>query len=218
VDRGKKRGRMFTVKAAMTLAEDPEKNRAERTTVKKRKTRDAKKEVKLPLTVRFAGQVADAKKHAVHCRICGHPRQEEIERAYLNWESPEEIAARFKLGSRHSVYRHAEALWLSGMRRRNLNEVLSRLIERVDEVKPTAASIVAAAKISAKINERGEWAEYDDRVYYRDLFNRLNPEEAEKYARDGVLPDWFQEAIAPPKPPRAALGSGEKNEEESGEK
>jgi ribosomal protein S14 len=201
----------------MALAENPEKNRAKGPEMKRRKTRRGK-EVTLPVTLRFAGQVADMKRHAARCRICGHPRQEEIERAYLHWESPEEIAARFKLGSRHSVYRHAEALGLARMRARNLNDALYRLIERVDEVKPTAASIVAAGRLSAKINARGEWVDFDDRVYYRDLYDLMNPKEMDEYARDGTLPDWFQAAIAPAPLPRAALGSGKQNEEESGEK
>jgi hypothetical protein len=95
--------------------------------------------------------------HAAKCTICRHPQRAEIERAFVDWESPREIAQFFGLRSHTTVYRHARARGLFELRRRNLHFGLGRIAEQVAEVKPSAANVIAAFVAMAKINARGEW-------------------------------------------------------------
>ena len=48
-------------------------------------------------------------RHRAQCRICRHPRREEIEWEFLDWVPGREIAETYKLGSSRAVYRHAHA-------------------------------------------------------------------------------------------------------------
>lgn len=97
--------------------------------------------------------------HASQCTICRHPQREEIERDFLDWTGPREIAREYGLGSHTPVYRHAHALGLFYRRQHTLPFALGRLIERVNDVKPTAASIISAIRLMAKLNARGEYTE-----------------------------------------------------------
>lgn len=90
--------------------------------------------------------------HSSQCSICRHPERAEIERAFLDWTSPGRIAREYDLGCRTTIYRHAHALGLFARRERSLRFALGRLIERVDEVRPTAASVVSAIRLMAKLN------------------------------------------------------------------
>lgn len=111
--------------------------------------------------------------HRGKCTICRHPQRAEIERAFVDWTSPREIARTFGLRSHTTVYRHAHARHLFEHRRRNLHMALGRIVERVGEVEPTAANVIAAIALMAKINPRGEWSsgrfslhEARDRAYW----------------------------------------------------
>jgi hypothetical protein len=96
--------------------------------------------------------------HRGKCTICRHPQRAEIERAFVDWTSPREIARTFGLRSHTTVYRHAHARHLFEHRRRNLHVALGRIVERVADVEPTAANVLAAIALMAKINARGEWS------------------------------------------------------------
>jgi hypothetical protein len=50
-------------------------------------------------------------RHEHQCRICSHPKQYEIEQAFVARVSPALIAERYSV-SRDGVYRHAHALGL----------------------------------------------------------------------------------------------------------
>ena len=69
-------------------------------------------------------------------------------------------------------------------------------MERVDDVKLNASAVVAAVQTCAKIDRRGEWVEVDEHLELHDLFDRMSPEECDAYAKEGTLPQWFQDAIA----------------------
>jgi hypothetical protein len=97
--------------------------------------------------------------HARQCSICRHPQRADIERAFLDWTGPREISREYGLSSHTTVYRHAHALGLFLRRERALRFALGRLIERVGEVRPTAASIVSAIRLMAKLNDKAEPAE-----------------------------------------------------------
>ena len=130
-------------------------------------------------------------RHEKFCTICKHPKREEIERDFINWRSPREIAKAYQLSDRSTVYRHAHAFSLFAKRRRNVRAALEKIIEKAGEVEVTAASVVAAVQAYAKINSQGQWIDRSETVNLHELFERMTQEELETYARDGRLPRWF---------------------------
>jgi hypothetical protein len=134
-------------------------------------------------------------RHAHQCTICSHSKLDEIEQAFVNWASPVELAEEYFV-SRDAIYRHARALNLIEIRRRNVRAALERIIEKVGEVEVNAAAIVSAVSAYAKINGRGELVERSQTVNLNALFERMSADELEKYARDGALPGWFEASVA----------------------
>jgi hypothetical protein len=132
-------------------------------------------------------------RHARGCRICGHPQRQEIERAFVSWESPAKIAREYKLRDRSTVYRHAHALDLFPKRARNVRAALERIIEKADDVQVNAGAVVQAIATYARINAQGQFVERNEGINLNQLFDRMTAEELETYARDGTLPQWFTE-------------------------
>jgi hypothetical protein len=97
--------------------------------------------------------------HSSQCTICRHPQRAEIERDFLDWLGPRKIAREYGLSSQSTLYRHAHALGLFHRRRHTLQFALGRLIEQVDDVKPTAASIISAIRLMTKLNAQTVYAE-----------------------------------------------------------
>ena len=146
-----------------------------------------------------ASKPVNVERHRKRCTICLHPECEAIERDFIGWHSPAEIAKTYRLADRSTVYRHAHALGLFAKRRRNVRAALEGIIERAGEVEITAASVVAAVQAYAKINAAGQWIDRTETVNLHELFDRMTEAELETYARDGKLPDWFpQTATATP--------------------
>jgi len=135
-------------------------------------------------------------RHAAECKICSHPRRDEIEREFVNWRSPASITKLYKLGNRASVYRHAHALGLFPKRQRNVRAALEKIIEQAGDVEVNAAAVVSAVTAYARINSRGEMIERTETVNLNSLFERMSAEELDKYARDGTLPNWFESVVA----------------------
>jgi hypothetical protein len=96
--------------------------------------------------------------HERHCTICSHADRAEIENEFMHWHGIGHIAYDYKV-SRSAIYRHAYALGLFSRRNRNLRFALGHLIERVQDVEPTADSVVRAIHAFARINDEGEWTE-----------------------------------------------------------
>ncbi|MGA9885163.1 MAG: hypothetical protein WBQ34_15720 [Candidatus Acidiferrales bacterium] len=96
--------------------------------------------------------------HELRCTICPHPYRAEIENEFLHWHTIRHIAYDYEV-SRSAIYRHAHALGLFSRRNRNLRFALGHLIERVQDVEPTADSIVRAIHAFARINDEGDWIE-----------------------------------------------------------
>jgi len=95
--------------------------------------------------------------HTRNCAICGSEYQDEIEDAFLNWESVDTIARSYAI-QRRSIYRHAHATGLFARRDRNIRRALGLLIHRADKVRDVSADhIIRAAKTLAHLNEQGEW-------------------------------------------------------------
>jgi hypothetical protein len=142
-----------------------------------------------------SASVVSLGRHAHQCTICSHPQLDEIDLAFVNWASPSELSREYSV-SRDAIYRHARALNLIDVRRRNVRAALERIIERAGEVEVNAAAVVSAVSAYAKINGRGELVERSQTVNLNALFERMSADELERYARDGALPGWFDASVA----------------------
>ena len=134
-------------------------------------------------------------RHASSCRICKHPDREEIERDFIAWESPEDIAAQYKIPNRASVYRHAHAFGLFAKRGRNLVASLDRVIEKVGRVEITAGAVVQAIALRARMNGRGELVQPTENLSLHDVFALMSRDEFDSYAKSGVLPPRFSQFL-----------------------
>jgi len=133
---------------------------------------------------------ANRGRHESGCKVCRHPKREDIEREWVDWGSTVQIAKEYGL-TRDSLYRHAHALDLFAKRQRNIRKALERIIEKVGDVEVTASAVVQAVMAYSKINAQGLWVDRSEHVNLNELFERMSKDELEAYARDGVLPDWF---------------------------
>ena len=134
-------------------------------------------------------------RHERGCRICAHPRRQEIEQDFIAWSSPAKIVREYGLQNRSTVYRHAHAIGLFSKRARNVRAALERIIEKVDDVPVNAAAVVQAIATYTRINAQGQLVERSEQVNLNDLFDRMTLEELETYAKDGTLPHWFNRAV-----------------------
>jgi hypothetical protein len=141
------------------------------------------------------GRAANLRRHKRNCTVCAHEKCDEIESAFVAWESPAKIAEQYGVADRTSIYRHAHALGLFGKRRRNIRAALEKIIERAGEVEVTSSAVVAAVQAYAKINAQGQWVERSEHVNLNELFFRMTDEEKDAYAKDGTLPAWFTELV-----------------------
>ncbi len=139
-------------------------------------------------------------RHEAACKICQHPKREEIDRAWVDWGNTTRLSKEYGV-SRDGLYRHAHAWGLFEKRGGNVKKALEHLIERAEEVEVNAAAVVAAVQAYAKISAAGIWTDRIEQVS-ADLFQRMTAEELESYASDGELPDWF--AAATPNPDKEA--------------
>jgi len=134
-------------------------------------------------------------RHVAECKICAHPQRKEIERDFVDWQSPARIAKQYGLRHRATVYRHAHALGLMDKRARNVRAALEKIIERAGEVKVTGAAVVSAVSAYARINAAGQWVDRSEHIDLNALFERMSAAELDVYAREGTLPDWFTSLV-----------------------
>jgi hypothetical protein len=150
--------------------------------------------------------------HSSQCTVCRHPQRAEIERDFLDWIGPRKIAREYGLSSHTTLYRHAHALGLFHRRRHTLQFALSRLIEQVDDVKPTAASIISAIRLMTKLNARSEYAEETETGEAAEMPAAPAPE------TEAATKAIARPAPAPAQPPAAAsVGGNAKSARASGE-
>src|SRR5215467_184111 len=140
-------------------------------------------------------KLVNSGRHAAECKICVHARRQEIERDFINWQSPASIAKQYGFRNRSTVYRHAHAVGLFPKRERNVRAALEKIIERAGEVDVTASAVVAAVQAYSKINTAGQWVDRSETVNLNDLFQRMTTEEMESYAKEGTLPSWFDATV-----------------------
>jgi len=98
-------------------------------------------------------------RHARKCVICHHPERAGIEEHFLNWHNTDAISNQYNLHDFRPIYRHARATGLLQQRRANLRFAAELIIEHADAVVPTAESVIRAIRISARINDEGQWVE-----------------------------------------------------------
>jgi hypothetical protein len=139
-----------------------------------------------------ANKQSSQARHERDCKICHHPKREEIEREWTRWGDTTSLAARHRL-SRDSIYRYAHATALFAKRQRNIRAALEQIIEKVSLVEVTAPAVVSAIQAYAKINAQGQWIERVERVGMRAVFDRMTREELDVYARTGELPTWSRD-------------------------
>jgi hypothetical protein len=96
-------------------------------------------------------------RHERKCTICDHPDREAIEQEFLRWYAPEHIAQDHDVPYASAIYRHAHALGLFELRRRNLRLALEPLIEQANSVQASAGAVIRAIRTYAHINDSGKW-------------------------------------------------------------
>jgi hypothetical protein len=95
--------------------------------------------------------------HQRRCGICRHPDRHWIEEDILHWRSYFDIEHDYDLKDRSSIYRHARALGLFALRKRNLRSALELLIERAGDIRPSAAGLVSVIRAYTCLTDDGRW-------------------------------------------------------------
>lgn len=132
----------------------------------------------------------NADRHSRDCSICRHPERDAIETELINWQTVTKIAKRFRV-ARSSLYRHVAALSLLEKRDRNIRGALVRIIEKATTVHVTAAAVVSACMVLAKLDDDQRLVDRVQISTNSSDFDRMTRAELEAYAQTGVLPPWF---------------------------
>jgi|HubBroStandDraft_6_1064221.scaffolds.fasta_scaffold298892_2 hypothetical protein len=137
----------------------------------------------------------DLKRHSRNCRVCRSTDREQIESDFIAWRPQSEIAKQFGLGSRLTVFRHAQALGLLQKRDANIRAAIASFIERGMRVKVTAQSFVAACSVLSKLDAEGRSV---NRIETTNeligAFSKMTRGELRRYAETGQLPQWLSSA------------------------
>ncbi|HEV2489447.1 MAG TPA: hypothetical protein VGT03_06545 [Candidatus Acidoferrales bacterium] len=102
-----------------------------------------------------------------------------IEELFVRWHSPEAIANFLDDHDQInwvSIYRHAYALGLDAVRRRNLGFVFENILDNAADATPTAAGVVAAARAISCIGKDGQWIEPEKRILMTTLVRHADPQ------------------------------------------
>src|ERR1700691_2095499 len=106
-----------------------------------------------------------AERHSRKCQICHHPEREDIDHLFVNWAKPKLIAQMFEIPW-ISLYRHARALDLYGLRRNNMRSVLDKILERGVEAEITGDTILRAIRAYSCLNDENKWVETASHVVF----------------------------------------------------
>jgi hypothetical protein len=118
----------------------------------------------------FVHHPPDLARHRRKCALCHHPDREIIEDLFIHWHSPESIVRFYNEDDDNdltwvSIYRHAYAFGLDEIRRRNLRFVFEHLLEQADQITPTSATVIAAARaLGSCVSDTGQWNDPPKRV------------------------------------------------------
>jgi hypothetical protein len=131
-------------------------------------------------------------RHSRLCRICRSPDRESIERDYVSWERAADICKNYSVRSQTTLYVHVRALRLNEQRAANIRGFLSRFLERGINLKPTAASVIAACTILSKLDAAGKLV---DTAHLggatNPVFEKMTRRELLNFAENGTIPAWL---------------------------
>jgi len=162
----------------------------------------------------FIHHPPDLARHRRKCSICRHPERETIEDLFIHWHSPNTIANYFDdtadaaedAGDDSAnrlritwvaIYRHAYAVGLDEVRRRNLRFAFEHILEQAGDITPTSASIMAAARAyAACVNTAGHWNDPPKQVIVTNILKREAPLTAHDTRTTDHDPQSGSDAIA----------------------
>jgi hypothetical protein len=126
----------------------------------------------------FLRSAVSPERHRRKCAICSHPEREMIEDLFIHWHSPRAIANFLRDYDRVnwvSIYRHAYALGLDAIRRRNLNHFFENTLDDATQATPTLGGILGAARALSCLTEDGRWIEPPKRVIVTTIVRKEDP-------------------------------------------
>jgi hypothetical protein len=134
--------------------------------------------------------------HAARCRVCLHPKLEEIDGRILNWESPATIARECKI-TVFSIRRHMRATNLVERRNANVRAGLGQLAEKGISARRVPPSVGLAALIAlSKINTEGAWVNRTQVTDMAAMLERCDEGELRRLAEHGEKPRWWDEVLS----------------------
>ncbi|HEV2299477.1 MAG TPA: hypothetical protein VGR72_13300 [Candidatus Acidoferrales bacterium] len=175
--------------------------------------RQAKNYLRVSRSPQFLRSTPNLQRHRRKCVICRHPEREMIEELFIHWHSPEAIAnflSDYDEINWVSIYRHAYALGLDAVRRRNLRHFFENLLDDAINATPTFAGVLGAARALGCVTEDGRWVEPEKRVTMTTLVRHEDPQAVTSTSDEpSRAPFTSQSAAASDQPARSTLcGSG----------
>lgn len=139
-------------------------------------------------------RAVDPERHGRNCTICGSPWRDRIEAEFTSWEPAASIIKRFRIKSRTTLYLHASALGLMQDRIRNVQALVSKIIEKNVSRKLNGASLVAAIHLLSKLDQDGRSAERFE-IGTVSSFSGWTIAELRRYVENGVWPERFARQV-----------------------
>jgi hypothetical protein len=78
---------------------------------------------------------------------------------FLHWHRAANIACEYDLSDTRVVYRHAHATGIYARRLRNVRMAAAHIIDKVEDLKPTAGHVLQAIRAVTRIDDDGRWVE-----------------------------------------------------------
>lgn len=111
------------------------------------------------LLIKRRATIPGFSRHSRKCKICHNHRAPEIEECYVNWTSAHWIQDAFRIKSPDAIYRHARAAGLDVVRRHNARFAAEKLVEEVDHVTVTSATVLRAIRALSCLDDKGHWTD-----------------------------------------------------------
>jgi hypothetical protein len=135
-------------------------------------------------------------RHARRCSICASPYREEIEDAYVRWETATKICREFKIPSRNTLRLHVQAFNLEEKRDKNIKRCLSTIVEKNMHRKFSGPAVISALALLSKIDGEGRSVERYERTFAGVAqFDGWSIGELQHYIATGQKPARFSETV-----------------------
>lgn len=125
-------------------------------------------------------------RHRRKCSVCRHRDRDAIERDFLAWQSPDQIAANHGIADHSSIYRHAHATGLFHRRARTIRLALCPIVEQAMTVEVTASSVIRAIELLAQLDADGRLIPPEKHVVHHSSGPRAVPPGASKQHISGA--------------------------------